>query len=156
MVGECVKKILLLLILSFFSTQSLARGGGYGRIAKFFEDKIPPEVTEFLSPLGAVFTPTVFYVIVFLFLLGLLLYVLGAIILGIAYLFKFKPPKVKKNRGPDYKPKMMTNEEFDEAEGESKVIMFFRIILVSGIAYLLGLGLIGWVNEWGSFPSSWS
>ena len=95
--------------------------------------------------------------IVFLFLLGCLLFALVLIILGIAYLFKFKPPKkVKKNRGPDYKPKMMTIEEFDEAEGEPKVIMFFRVIVVSGIAYLLGLGLIGWINEWASFPSSWS
>ena len=128
MVGECVKKILLLLILSFFSTQSLARGGGYGRIAKFFEDKIPPEVTEFLSPLGAVFTPTVFYVIVFLFLLGWLLFILVAMIGWITYLFKFKPTKVKKNRGPDYKPKMMTIEEFDEAEGEPKLIAFFSAV----------------------------
>ena len=150
-----MKKLLLFLSLFLISTQSLARGGGYGRIAKFFEDKIPPEVTEFLSPLGVVFTPTVFYVIVFLFLLGWLLFILGATILGIAYIFKFKPPKVKKNRGPDYKPKMMTSEEFDEAEGESKVIMFYRVIFGTGIAYLSGLGLIGWIGVWDSFPSSW-
>ena len=154
-----MKKIPLILILSFISTQSLARGGGYGRIAKFFEDKIPPEVTEFLSPLGAIlgsiFTPIVFYVIVFLFLLGWLLFVLGAIILGTVHLFKFKPPKVKKNRGPDYKPKMMTSEEFDETEGVSKFITFFWIIVLIGIAYFSGLGLIGWINEWDSFPSSW-
>ena len=74
----------------------------------------------------------------------------------ITYLFKFKPPKVKKNRGPDYKPKMMTIEEFDEAEGEPKLIAFFWVIVLIGIAYFSGLGLIGWVNEWGSFPSSWS
>tara|TARA_B110001454_G_scaffold1816_1_gene1672 strand:+ start:98 stop:220 length:123 start_codon:yes stop_codon:yes gene_type:complete len=39
-----MKKLFLLLILSFFSAQSLARGGGYGRFARFFEDKIPHKV----------------------------------------------------------------------------------------------------------------
>jgi hypothetical protein len=39
-----MKKLLLLLSLVSISTQSLARGGGYGRFARFFEDKITHKV----------------------------------------------------------------------------------------------------------------
>ena len=129
-------KVLLLLSLSSIPTQGLARGAG--RFARFFEDKIPPEVIEFLSPLGAVFSPTVCYVIIFLIILGWLLFLLLAIYLQIKYLFgKLKPV-----------------EDIDE-EDEPKPIVFLRVIFATAIAYGTGWVLNIWIGYWDSIPNSW-
>jgi len=150
-----MKKLLLFISLFLISTQSLARGGGYGRFARFFEDKIPPEVIEFLSPIGAIFTPTVFYIIIFLIILAALLYVLWGIYENTHYLITIKQPIVAKNRGPNYKPKMMTSEEFDEEEDDSKPVIFLRTIYAIALACFTGWVLNYWIGLWDSFPSSW-
>ena len=135
-----MKKLLLLLSLSSIPTQGLAKG--VRRFARVFEDKIPPEVIEFLSPvgalLGAIFTPTVCYVIIFLIILGWLLFLLSAIYLQIKYLFgKLKPV-----------------QDIDE-EDEPKPIVFLRVIFAIAIAYGTGWVLNKWIGVWDSVPSSW-